>query len=112
MVGNTQVATLWNRYSSNCNANWARVQLTSAGLSAGDSFIVSIQTTDSKGAGEFMCFPGPSNTGQMIEDCSEIQYGGSLPAYTDMVDGTNLTTATLYVYDSSGAVIARYGASQ
>jgi hypothetical protein len=111
-VGSTQVATLWNRYASNCNANWGRAQLTSAGLSAHDTFIVDVFTNDSRGTFEYMCYPGPDNTGEIEELCSGATYGGSAQAFTDMVDGTNTTTADVYVYNSSGTQIASASASQ
>jgi hypothetical protein len=33
-------------------------------------------------------------------------YRGTLPAYTDMVDGTHVTQAYCYVYDHGGALFA------
>jgi hypothetical protein len=59
----------------------------------------------SRAAGEFefMCYPGPSNTGRLLETCTG-HYPGVLPAYTDMVDGTNLTWANAYVYHGSSLI--------
>lgn len=107
MYDGVQVATLWNRYSSRCNANWARGQLTTAGLNAHDTFGITVETTDSQGY-EFMCYPGADNLGQLDEYyfCYGLPaYGGSQILYTDMVDGTTRTTAKLYVYNSSGTVL-------
>jgi hypothetical protein len=110
--GRTQVATLYNRYNSVCNANWAEAQLTAAGLKAHDQIIVAIATVDSHGHYEFACYPGPNNTGQLIEACSGTGYLGGLLAYSDMVDGTNTTTATVGVYNSSGKLLVTASASQ
>jgi hypothetical protein len=103
-----QVATLWNRYSSRCNANWARGQLTTAGLSAHDTFGITVTTTDNQGY-EFMCYPGADNLGVIDEYyfCYGLPaYGGTQILYTDMVDGTKKTTAVIYVYNSSGSFLA------
>ena len=97
------LVTLWNRYSASCNANWARAQLSPVALLLGDSMEVQVSTTDSHGSFEYMCYPGPSDTGQLQEYCTG-HYGGSSAAYTDMVDGTNLATATAYVF-SGGTLI-------
>lgn len=110
--GSTQVATLYDRYSSGCNANWGRAQLTAAGLKAHDQIIVAIATIDSRGHYESMCYPGPNNTGQLIEACSGAGYAGSLFAYSDMVDGTNTATASVGVYNSSGKLLVTASASQ
>jgi hypothetical protein len=97
------LVTLWNRYSLNCNTNWARAKLSTVALLLGDSMQVLISTTDSKGKFEAMCYPGPSDTGHQEEDCTRT-YRGSLPAYTDMVDGTDLTWATVLVYHGNSVV--------
>jgi hypothetical protein len=96
--------TLQNRYSSNCNANWARAELSASALGAYDTLEVAVTTSDSHGQTETMCYPGPSNTGNLIENCTG-SFGGSGFAYTDMVDGTNLTTAEAIVLNSSGQQI-------
>lgn len=109
----TSVVTLWNRYSSNCIANWARAQLTSAGRSGGDSIQLEIETTDSQGTDEFMCYPGnTSNQWTLNEGCNGYTYSGSLAAYTDMVDGTNITTVTVIVYDANGNQITTASVNQ
>lgn len=111
------LATVKNIYSYGCVANWAQGQLTQAGLNAGDVIFVDIYTTDSQGHYEYMCIPGPSNTGNLKENCSGF-YGGSQLLYTDMVDGTNVTTAEVSVWPSgtqfppSGPPIAHASASQ
>jgi hypothetical protein len=107
-----QVAWLWNRYSKACNANWSEAQLTTAGLNAGDSLTTDIWTMDTNGNYEFMCFPGPSNTGTNPENCSSCSYGACSTTgngnfiYTDMVDGTKSTTAGVVVLNSGHAPIA------
>jgi hypothetical protein len=107
------LATVWNRYSSGCNANWARAQLTTAAFNAGDSLIIIVTTTDSLSQSESMCYPGPSDTGALHEYCYLNQYySGSGAAYTDMVDGTHVTQAFAYVYDSGFNLLASYEADQ
>lgn len=108
----TQVATLWNWYSVQCNANWSEGALTTAGLNAGDSIIIDISTTDSHGYWEYMCYPGPDDTGALLEYCSGAHYGGAATAWTDMVDGTNKTVSDLYVYDRNGNQITYATTSQ
>jgi hypothetical protein len=96
--------TLWNRYSANCNANWGRAQLSASARNAGYTLQVGIFTVDSHGQGEWMCYPGPSDTGSLAEYCNG-SYGGSLVLYSDMVDGTNLASAEAFVFNSSGQEI-------
>lgn len=103
--GGIQVVTAWNRYSYTCNANWARGQLTAAAVARGYLMQVQIGTWDTNGNWEAMCYPGPSNTGQLQENCYNYLYGGSAPAYTDMVNGTNLTYATISVFDPTGQTV-------
>ncbi len=62
-----------------------------------------------------MCYPvyGPdNNAGLLQESCSGTSYGGNLWIFSDMTDGTNTTTADVYVYNSSGTEIASASASQ
>lgn len=96
--------TLQNRFSGNCDANWARAELSAVALGAHDSLEVAITTKDSHGQTETMCFPGPSNTGNLVENCNG-SFRGSGFAFTDMVDGTNLTTAEAIVLNSGGQQI-------
>jgi len=98
------LATIWNRYSSNCRTNWGRGQLSQAALNLHYKMDVSITTNnDSEGEYEGMCYPGPSDKGTKLESCAGYPpYGGPLPAYTDMVDGVRETTADVAVYDSTG----------
>jgi len=98
------LATLWNRYSANCNSNWGRAQLSSSALQAGDSIRVSISTDDSKGNNEFYCAPGLSNSGYLTEYCT-AWYAGPDIIFSDMTDGTNVTFAAAYVYNSTGQQI-------
>jgi hypothetical protein len=107
------LATIWNRYSAGCDANWARGQLTAAALNAGDKMYLEIGTKDSAGHYEDICWPGASNDqGGGFEACSGSLYGGSAIAYSDMVDGTDMTYATVTVFNSSGGVLAQYEADQ
>jgi hypothetical protein len=62
---------------------------------------VDVYTTDSLGKYEYMCYPGPGNTGSLTEYCSGATYDGSLWIYSDMVDGTNTATARVFVYTCS-----------
>jgi hypothetical protein len=101
-VNGTVVATVQNRYAGNCNANWVRGQLTQAGVNDHYWIVVDIYTTDSHGTNEYMCYPGPNNTGNLNEYCSGSTYGGNTQfIYSDMVDGTNTATARVFVYTCS-----------
>ncbi len=113
--GSTVLATLWNRYSTPCRANWASAYLSPAAISAHYKEYVSVDTTDSQGHFEFVCWPGPNSTGALIEDCSNFStggYGGSGEAWSDMVDGTNTTLAAVCVYNSAGNQIGCAYANQ
>ena len=105
-------AIVMNRYSSGCNANWARAALTQKGYDAGDSMVIIVTTTDSKGHLESMCYPGPNGAGTLNEYCYYHDYASTSWAYTDMVDGTNNATASAYVYDSLGKLIETDSATQ
>jgi hypothetical protein len=106
--GNTKLATVYNRYSAGCNSNWAEAILTPAAINAGDKMAISVSTDrDSMGTSEEMDAPGPSNTGALMEGWyANVFYSGSASAYSDMVDGTNLTWASVAVYDRNGNPIA------
>lgn len=111
----TTLAILQNRYAGNCNANWARAELTTAGLNAHDTFVIDIFTTDSRGDFEYMCYPvvpSENGAGLLQEDCSGGKVSGSGFWFSDMVDGTNSTTADVYVYNSSGTFLTSASASQ
>lgn len=109
--GGHTLATLVNWYSSGCNSNWSQGTLTSYAVSQHDTEIITIDTSDSDGY-EFMCYPGPDNTGSDTEDCYGYGYGGSATAWTDMVNGTDVTYSVIYVYNSSGTEIAQASTSQ
>jgi Protein of unknown function (DUF2690) len=106
------LAIVQNRFSQGCKANWARGALTQTGLHNGDKIQVIIQTTDSHGNFEQMCFPGPSNTGNLKEPCSGTLYQSTTFAFTDMVDGTNVAAAIVKIYDSGGNFIRSIEADQ
>jgi len=107
------LAIVQNRFSQGCKANWARGALTQTGIHNGDKIQVIIQTTDSQGNFEKMCFPGPNNTGQLQELCfAGMFYQSTTFAFTDMVDGTNVAAAIVNIYDSSGTFIRRLEADQ
>jgi hypothetical protein len=97
--------TVWNEYSFNCDANWAQGQLTPTARAVGDSFQLAASTTDRYGNKEFMCVPGPSNTGALTEYCYGYNIGGSGVAWTDMVDGHNVADAIGYVYNAAHRLI-------
>ena len=109
-------ATLWNRYSFGCNANWARAQLSAASVSAGYRLYAYVYTSDSRGSFEYMCWPGiPNNACALSESCAGFPnagYGGSSVVYTDMVDGTNVTYANVIVLDTAGHTVAAVSVSQ
>jgi hypothetical protein len=109
------LASVVNWYSTGCNANWAQGWLSASAYAAGDSMIVYATTTDSHNPplSEYMCYPGPGNTGKLDEFCNGVYRGTSAsPAYTDMVDGTNMTQAIVIVYDHAGNYITQYEADQ
>ena len=114
-VNGTTLAIVQNRFAGNCNSNWARAELATAGLNAHDSFIIDIFTTDSRGDFEYMCYPvvpSENGAGDLQESCSGATFGGSGFAFSDMVDGTNSTTADVYVYNSNGVEITSASATQ
>jgi hypothetical protein len=101
-IGSDAVATVWNRYSLGCNANWARGQLTALGVSRHYTIQVRVWVNAPY---QSMCFPGPSNTGSSQENCYPLPgYGGSSMVYTDMVDGSYKTYAAVNVYDGNNLV--------
>lgn len=110
--GRTAVATVYNRYSGGCRSNWAEAALTPAALAAGDTMLVGIITHDfdSRGNSESMDYPSTSsNRGALQEYPAQPYYGGAASAYTDMVDGTNLTEAWIHVFDKYGTMISDNG---
>jgi hypothetical protein len=111
------LATGQNVYSIPCKANWAEaLSLTSYSISHGYGVYVSALTLkDSNGQQEWMCFPGQDIING--NGCNFTAIGGytgssGWPAYTDMVDGTNLAYAEVFVVDSSGNIIGGGTASQ
>jgi hypothetical protein len=111
----TTVATITNWYSYNCHTNWGAASLTAAALNAGHTMYVEVTTVDTHGVREFMCYPGPSDTGQTWEGCTNYPYsgyGGPYLAWTDMVEGTNVTQAAVIVQTSGGSFIGSATASQ
>jgi hypothetical protein len=109
--GSTFMATLTNKYSIKCNANWSQAQLSPYAKSLGWNYLVGISTTDSAGGFESMCWnnePGsPNNTGNPVEGCPlgngpPFPDNISVPAWTDMVDGTNVTISVMEIYDAYG----------
>jgi hypothetical protein len=107
------LATIVNWYSTGCNANWAQAWLSSSALAAGDTMFVEIYTHDSQNPSqvEDECYPGTFSNSGNNEWCTG-HYGGSAPAYTDMVDGTNTTYSSVVVYDSTGNQLADYPIQQ
>ena len=117
--GRTLMATLTNKYSIKCDANWVQGQLSADAVSLGWNFAIAITTTDSKGTGEVMCWGGPgsyNNTGQLGEPCVNLGpvYNDSStnPAWTDMVDGTNYTKGGMALEDANGNDITYLHANQ
>jgi hypothetical protein len=109
------VATVVNEYSSVCNANWTFAYENTSAQNAGWTLFLSISTTDSlspSGAYEYMCTPGPvletdPGSADIVEVCRGTYSGAAgWPMWTDMVDGTHKSYATLTVYNSAGNKIA------
>jgi hypothetical protein len=73
---------------------------------------VEIFTTDSTNQFEEMCWPSPYNDHGFDRESCNGTYGGSSIAYTDMVDGTNTTSAYVLVYNSQGSFLTLYEADQ
>lgn len=97
--------TLWDKYSSGCGTNWSVAVLTQDAVNHGYSIFVDVSTVDRNGAGEYMCYPGPSNTGALNEHCSGQHYSGTAYTWTDMVDGTNCTQGYVRLFDLQGQPI-------
>lgn len=114
------LATIWNRYSYVCKANWARVQLTPQSVAAGNQWLLTITTIDSRGYSERMCWePIDGNQGHLAETCYGVISRGRASydqiVWTDMVDGTNITEASVTVYHPTEwpyRPIAQYSARQ
>jgi hypothetical protein len=107
--GSTKLANLWNKFSAACDANWSSAQLTSAAINSGDRLFVEITTIDRNGNEDFMCYPGPDNTGNTLESCWGYPNYGYCCAgypYTDMVDGYRVTQSEVDVMDADGNLIA------
>ncbi len=93
------LATGQNVYSVGCNANWTEGTLTALGR----NIIVQISTTDSQGRASINCFP--HNPGGVPGyNCTLAGYNGETgwPAFSNMVDGTNLTKSVLQVTGPDG----------
>ena len=102
--GSDDLVTLWLRQSVGCNSYWARAQLSAKAIADHYTMEVAVDSTDVKGQEEYMCYPGPGNTGDLREYCTG-NYGGPLPAYTDMVDGSyTVALAIVYVFTPSGHI--------
>jgi hypothetical protein len=116
----TWVATVTNYYSIKCNANWTQAWLSSNAVYGGWNFGITLTTYDSQSPPqlESMCWSGPNspnNTGGISEPCIPQvppYYNGTGPAWTDMVDGTNLTFSGMSVDDAFGDVMDRFGVDQ
>lgn len=90
------VATGKNVYSSGCKANWTEAD--SVASRVGSVALIG-SAKDSTGKNYFVCFPGTDGYGS----CTVTGfYNGSTgwPAYTDMVDGTNIFKACLDPHES------------
>lgn len=100
-------ATVWGRFSNNCDSKWARGQLTPQSLRLHRTMVVYIITTNAIGTREFMCFPTLfANLGESTEPCIPSPpfryYGGSSVAFTDMVNGHKGAIAEVTVFDRFG----------
>lgn len=78
-------------YSYTCNSNWNEAELTSYAVNQGWRVETRIETVDSNNLTEVVLFPGGG---------SEVTYGGETgwPTVSNMVDGTNRTTSTFYLW--------------
>jgi hypothetical protein len=111
------LATGRNVYSIPCKANWAEaVGLTQYSIDHGYGVEVTALTlNDSLGHEEWMCFPGSDTiNGSSCGWAGSGGYKGATgwPAFTDMVDGTNLTTAEIFLVDSQNNIVGFGSADQ
>lgn len=95
-----QVATLVNWYSKTCNANWTQSYLSSYAQSHGYGLM--IYTLSSADVTYYPNSPSTNNQGDAVEQWNGQFYYGSAAAYTDMVDGTDVTSSCIQMADSSG----------
>ncbi len=70
------IAKVWNEYASNCNANWTEGEL----LGKGFNLSITISASGEKA----LCYP---------DNCTSV-YNGTAIAWTNMVDGTHVTSST------------------
>ena len=89
------LATGQNVYSVGCNANWTEGTLTGPGR----NIVILISSTDSQGKGVGNCFPHDT-----AGICIQAGYNGATgwPAFSDMVDGTNVTKSVIQVTGPDG----------
>ncbi len=116
------LATGRNVYSTGCNANWTEGTLTSYAISLGYKLAAETIAKDSYNPQNEECTSFPGNDSEAIYkyqgallDCWYTSgYGGSTgwPAYTNMVDGTNITMSFMAVYDSHQNFVASTDAYQ
>lgn len=104
------MVTLINYYSYSCKANWSWAQLSPYAVSLGWNFKEEINTYD--GGNQLMCYPGENNTGSWFECGVQGTYGGSSPAWTDMVSGRHIAYADVELYDAYGNNIVEFFANQ
>ena len=85
------LGVIYNYYSSFCNANWAEVTMYQ---DPGRAVLIDIDTTDANGHYEKQCEP---------TNCTSGYTGTSYPAWTNMIDGTKVTTACAHVSNGDGS---------
>ena len=95
-----QVATLVNWYSNTCNANWTQSYLSSYAISHGYGLM--IYTISSADETYYPNTPATNNQGKTLEYWNGQFYYGSAAAYTDMVDGTSVTSSCIQMADANG----------
>jgi hypothetical protein len=110
-------ATIVNKYSFGCNANWAEASLNAAARSAGWQIQESVWDYNAAQTGTLAeaCFPSNfNNSGQSWETCNGLYYNGSTgwPAWTDMVNGSYFTKAPMSVFNASGTFLGQVWANQ
>jgi hypothetical protein len=118
--GRTLMATLTNKYSIACHANWAQAQMSQYAVNLGWNFQVQIWTWDSQNPSQYevMCYDGPgsyNNTGWQDENCTHnppYKDSWTNPTWTDMVDGADNTNATMTIYDEYGNWMGTISANQ
>jgi hypothetical protein len=87
-------------YSYNCNSNWDQAELTSYAINQGWGVQTFINTTDSQGSDEVVCYPDES-----VDCITDYKGATGWPAVSNMVDGSNTTYSEFIVYNGGTRIV-------